>query len=54
LSTRKVAGSVAVAAVPMPSKFWVYGVLVESVICAIAIWWQTMDSEAMATEREIL
>jgi hypothetical protein len=54
LSTRKVAGSVAVAVVPMPSKFWVYGVLVESAICAIAIWWQTMDSEAMATEREIL
>ena len=34
LSTLKVAGSVAVAEVPMPSKFWVYGVLVESAICA--------------------
>jgi hypothetical protein len=53
LSTLKPEGSVAVADVPMPSKFCVYGVLVDSAICAIATGWTTVQSKAAATTLEI-
>jgi hypothetical protein len=37
----------------MPSKFCVYGVLVDSAICAIATGWTTVQSKAAATTLEI-